>query len=420
MKMKRLSLLFILALTLTPAISLKAALHFEHIDTHGHTVTCICRGADSVAWVGTSNGLTTLAQLQCNFPFSYVRHKALNEQINEIDKDETGRLWLLTNSNRLLVYDAHRNHVITDVPAYLKQLGMPYANERLVTIGPQGRLWTSDGKNLCCYDFTDKRKQLIAMPANIGAILTIQHNDTNIFVATAHHIYGIKTPQNHVERIGKTPIPLADNRVIMVRDKEHNMWMAAENRFFKLEKGSSQWTEPGGVHHVKGIITTNTGETYVATTNYGLFIIRPGSATPVNLRQAPPNTNGLMTSHIESLYYSSKLDAVVIGYNKGGLSVVNQNNLKYAIMSLANPANQFNPADAISFAPAQGGQSFWTGTEDDGIYRLENKGEMAMLENRHRGKTVTALFTDSEQHLWTGIYNEGLTTDDGRWFFKGK
>ena len=183
MKMKRLSLLFILALTLTPAISLKAALHFEHIDTHGHTVTCICRGADSVAWVGTSNGLTTLAQLQCNFPFSYVRHKALNEQINEIDKDETGRLWLLTNSNRLLVYDAHRNHVITDVPAYLKQLGMPYANERLVTIGPQGRLWTSDGKNLCCYDFTDKRKQLIAMPANIGAILTIQHNDTNIFVA---------------------------------------------------------------------------------------------------------------------------------------------------------------------------------------------------------------------------------------------
>ena len=420
MKMRRLSLLFILALTLTPAISLKAALHFEHIDTHGHTVTCICRGADSVAWVGTSNGLTTLAQLQCNFPFSYVRHKALNEQINEIDKDETGRLWLLTNSNRLLVYDARRNHVITDVPAYLKQLGMPYANERLVTIGPQGRLWTSDGKNLCCYDFTDKRKQLIAMPANIGAILTIQHNDTNIFVATAHHIYGIKTPQNHVERIGRTPIPLADDRVIMVRDKEHNMWMAAENRFFKLEKGSSQWTEPGNVHHVKGIITTNTGETYVATTNYGLFIFRPGSATPVNLRQAPPNTNGLMTSHIESLYYSSKLDAVVIGYNKGGLSVVNQNNLKYAIMSLANPANQFNPADAISFAPAQGGQSFWTGTEDDGIYRLENKGEMAMLENRHRGKTVTALFTDSEQHLWTGIYNEGLTSDDGRWFFKGK
>lgn len=420
MKMRRLSLLFILALTLTPAISLKAALHFEHIDTHGHTVTCICRGADSVAWVGTSNGLTTLAQLQCNFPFSYVRHKALNEQINEIDKDETGRLWLLTNSNRLLVYDARRNHVITDVPAYLKQLGMPYANERLVTIGPQGRLWTSDGKNLCCYDFTDKRKQLIAMPANIGAILTIQHNDTNIFVATAHQIYGIKTPQNHVERIGKTPIPLSNNRVIMVRDKEHNMWMAAENRFFKLEKGSSQWTEPGGVHHVKGIVTTKTGETYVATTNYGLFIFHPGSATPVNLRQAPPNTNGLLTSHIESLYYSSKLDAVVIGYNKGGLSVVNQNNQKYAIMSLANPANQFNPADAISFAPAQGGQSFWTGTEDDGIYRLENKGEMAMLENRHRGKTVTALFTDSEQRLWTGIYNEGLTTDDGRWFFKGK
>ena len=128
--MTRQRTLLLLTIVCIFAARLSARPHFEHIDTHGHTVFCICRDAEGVVWAGTSNGLTTLAQLQGDHPFSYVRHEALNDQIATIEEDMTGRLWLLTYSNRILVYDARRNHVITDVPAYLKQLGMPYGNEQ--------------------------------------------------------------------------------------------------------------------------------------------------------------------------------------------------------------------------------------------------------------------------------------------------
>lgn len=418
--MLRQRILLLLAIVCTFATRLFAGFHFEHIDTQGHTVFCFCRDADGVAWAGTSNGLTTLAQLQGAYPFSYVRHEALNDQIAAIDKDMTGRLWMLTNSNRLLVYDSRRNHVITDVPEYLKQLGMPFGNERLVVIGPQGRLWSSDGKSVCCYDFKTKSKQSIALPASIGPIVALQQSGNEIFVATPDQIYGITSLQSPAEHLGKTPIPLTSNRIIMVSDKEHNIWMATDNRLFRLGKGSSQWTDLRDVHHVKGIVTTKTGNTLVATTNYGLFIFSPGSSQPTCLKQAPPNTVGLLTNHLESLYYIDELDAVVVSYNKGSFSVVTQSNEKYSIFSLANPASQFNPVDAISFAASPDGHSFWTGTEDGGIYRVDDTVDASVKENRHQGNTVTALFTDSQQRLWTGIYNEGILADDGRWFFRGK
>ncbi len=114
--------------------------HFEHIYTRGHAVHSICRDADGIVWVGTTNGLTTLAQLKSNNPFSYTRHEALNQLIDDIKKDNTGRLWLLTHANHILVYDPHRNSVITDVDSYLKSLNIPYVNERLTIIGPQGKL----------------------------------------------------------------------------------------------------------------------------------------------------------------------------------------------------------------------------------------------------------------------------------------
>ena len=142
--------------------------HFEHIDTRGHAVHSICRDSEGIVWVGTTNGLTTLAQLQSSNPFSYIRHDALNQLIIVIKKDNVGRLWLRTHANQILVYDPHRNHLITDVRAYLKGLNLPYANERLAIISSDGNLWLSYGKGVFCYDF--KKKTFKKVSAQKGAV----------------------------------------------------------------------------------------------------------------------------------------------------------------------------------------------------------------------------------------------------------
>ena len=403
-----------------------AGIHFEQIDTHGHTVYCLCRDADGVMWVGTSNGLTTLAQLQGIFPFIYTRHEALNQIIHSISQDNTQRLWLTTHTDHLLVYDAHQNKVITDVPSYLEQLGMPGINERLTLVDPQGKLWTSNGKIIYCYDFNKKELKKTSMPANSGNIMALQYSGDGIIASTANHVYSIAEPSFRIEHIGPTPQTITTHQIIMVRDKLRNLWITADNKLFRLAEGSNQWTNISEVHHVKGIVATQTGQTVVATSNYGLYIFDPIESsdagelgTPQHFTQTPPNTDGLQSNHIESLYYNDKLHAIVIGYNKGNISIATTKSDKYDINSIATAANQYHPEDIISFSLAKDGNSFWAGSEDGGMFLVENSSTMSILENRHRGSTIISLFTDSQKHLWTGIYNEGLLTDDGRRLFPG-
>lgn len=409
-------------LTLLTACALAATaatgLRFEQIDTRGHTVYCMCRDADGVVWLGTSNGLTTLAQLQSNHPFCYVRHELLKEIIQSISQDNVGRLWLTTISNRLLIYDARRNDVVTDVGKYMKSVMATDVDESLTIIGPQGILWTSDGTSIFCYDFRTKKRQKVSMPANSGKITALQSDSYGVIVATESNIYGIDVKTLKTEHVAKSPLPFSNNRIIIGRDKARTTWVAAEDKFFRLPKGESTWTDITEVHHVKGIISIESGKTYVGTTNYGLFVFDHDSAKPVNMRQAPPNTNGLPSNHIESMYFDEKRQALVIGYNKGPISIATTTGSRYTWYSLATEENQYHPEDIIAFAPSADGHSLWAGSEDGGAFLLDVNGDITLKENRYRGHTVTALFTDSRQHLWAGIYNEGLAADDGRTLFK--
>ena len=419
--------LLLLCITMLCSIAATAAgIHFEQIDTRGHTVYCMCRDADDVVWVGTSNGLTTLAQLQGSFPFIYTRHEALSQIIHSIRQDNTKRLWLTTHTDHLLVYNAQQNKVITDVPRYLERLGMPGINERLTIVDPQGKLWTSNGKIICRYDFSKKELRKTSMPANSGNIMALQYSGDGIIAATANHVYRITEPSLRIEHIGPTPQTITTHQIIMVRDKLRNLWIATDNKLFQLSEGSSQWTDISDVHHVKGIVATQSGQTVVATSNYGLYIFDPTKSSHAgergtfqHLTQAPPNIDGLLSNHIESLYYNENLHAIVIGYNKGNISIATPKGEKYDIYSLATVANQYHPEDIISFSLAKDEHSFWAGSEDGGMFLVENSADMSILENRHRGSSVVSIFTDSQKRLWTGIYNEGLLTDDGRRLFPG-
>lgn len=393
--------------------------HFEHIYTRGHAVHSICRDADGIVWVGTTNGLTTLAQLKSNNPFSYTRHEALNQLIDDIKKDNTGRLWLLTHANHILVYDPHRNSVITDVDSYLKSLNIPYVNERLTIIGPKGKLWTSNAKSVVCYDFKEKTTRNVPLPAKSGNIIALHSNGDDVFVVTQNNIYSIATPKNTAENIGTTPYPIKNNDFILKRDMGKNLWLAIDNRLLRLDRKNKEWREINDIKNVKGIVATIWGHIFVATTNYGVYEFLPGSTQPLNFRQAPPNTNGLLTSHIEAIYYSETLDAVVVTYYKCNLSVITPNTYFFNTYSLATPASNYQPEDVISIAKAADDKSFWAGTEDGGIFRMKSTGNLEILENKLRGNAITALFTDSERHLWTGIYNGGLTADNGRHFLQG-
>lgn len=383
-------------------------------------IYCIARDAEGIVWAGTSNGLTTLAQLQSNWPFSYVRHKALNEIIHSISQDNIGRLWLTTNTEHLIVYDPHRNHTITNIAAYFKSIGLGSCNERLTNIDTEGRLWATNGSAIFCYDFKNNKLEKFALPHNSGNIVALNSNEEEILVATTLSVFSISRQTHRLTALASAPTALTMQENIMVRDKNRNLWMATNNKLYRFDAKTAQWNMLNGVHHVKDMAATPTGHVYVATSNYGLFVFDNNKPeTPVNLKQAPPNTDGLLSNHLESIYYDALRQTIVLTYNKSNISIGTTQSEKYAIHRLATEANQYQPEDIISFTATGDGHSFWAGSEDGGMFRVENADNYPVVENRYRGHTVCALFTDSNNRLYTGIFNEGLYAPDGRIFCKG-
>ena len=63
------------------------------------------------------------------------------------------------------------------------------------------------------------------------------------------------------------------------------------------------------------------------------------------MKQTPPNTDGLWSNHIESLYFDQPRQALVVTYNKSDFSIGTLQNDKYSIHRLATAANQFQPED---------------------------------------------------------------------------
>ena len=402
----------------TPCAS--SELHFEHIDTHGHAVFSIFRDADGIVWAGTSNGLTTIAQLQSSRPFGYVRHEALNEIICNISQDNTGRLWLTTNSEHLVVYDARRNHTITRIDSLFRRLGLQSCREQLSCIDGSGRLWTSNGRELFLFSFKDGKKQKIALPGNHANIVALQGNNEEMLVATRTGIYSCPIHAPAPVLVAPPPIALPDNRIIMVNDKSRNLWLAADNKLFRHEAATGQWSLVDGISRVKDILATPTGHVYIASTNHGLYVVSAqGNGKPYNMKQTPPNTDGLWSNHIESLYFDQPRQALVVTYNKSDFSIGTLQNDKYSIHRLATAANQFQPEDITSFAAPPRGGYFWAGSEDGGLFRVEDAGNYPVMENSFRGHTVCALLADSNGQLWAGFYAEGLQAPDGRMHFKG-
>ncbi len=412
------SFLFLLCMLSSHAA---AGLHFEHIDTRGHTVHCIFRDADGVVWAGTSNGLTTIAQLQSNFAFNYVRNEALNETIEDIRQDNLNRLWLLSNTDQWFIYDPRRNHTISDMATYFRTIGLAHCREQLTTIDTLGRLWTSNGKDVFLYNFKNKKSRMFKLPQNSGNVVSFHTNHREMLVATSNHIYAFSIGAPAPKLIAPTPLPLRNHHTIIVSDQTGNLWLAAENKLFCLDGKTQQWNNIGNVHHVKAIVVAPTGQTYIATTNYGLYAFDQGNySAPVNLRQAPPNTDGLLSNHIENLYFDLSRQALVVTYNKSNLSIGTPLSTKYAIHRLATAANQFQPEDIISFAAPADGRSFWAGSEDGGLFRVEATDNYPVVENNYRGHTISSLFTDNRNQLWTGIYAEGLRSPDGRMLLQGE
>ncbi|MCR4853936.1 MAG: response regulator [Prevotella sp.] len=402
-------------LVILSALAAKAQpkLHFEHLNTKGHGIFCSFRDADGVVWLGTSNGLTTFAQLSGNYPFSYYRSYVLKEIINKIEQDNLGRLWLQMQSGQDVIYDAAHNTVISDIEGYLRDNKLPSGVHSKVTIDHQGRVWIGDQNALAMRDFKTSQTHRYQLNAADGPIEKMKATDKDVYVVTRHKLYAISLFTWKIRLLSATPEPMIGHEVFLSIGEGGDIWVANMNALYRLDPSTHQWRHYPEVKLMKTILPLPAGSTCVATSNDGLYMFdKEGNMS--RMQQAPPNTDGLLSNHIENVSFDNQRSMLVISYNKRGMSLAFPYGRDISFNHLSTADNQYQSEDIISVAVEAGGKSFWVGTEDNGVFRLTLDNKQEVLEHKFEKSTVTALLSDSKGQLWTGVYGSGLVAPDGR------
>ena len=389
---------------------------FEHIETNEHTIFCNFRDADGVVWVGTSNGLTTYAQLMGGYPFSTFRHPALEEIVEQISQDNLGRLWLRRQSGELIIYDAHHNQVIDDVPAYLKEQNLP-STITCSHIDMKGRAWIGSGSQLVMHDFKTSNTRSYQLPASTGEIRLLHDGGARLLAATAHHIYCVDTLSEKVRALTATPAAIEGYGNHLGSDNQGNIWLATMYCVYRFDAQSLQWKSYPDIRLSKAIITLPQGETCIASSNYGLYLFGTDGQMTEHLTQTPPNTQGLKNSHIESISYDATLKMLVVTYAKRDMTLCPLTNNGFQLLRLASANSHYQPAEVISVVAAADDRSFWAGTEDYGAFHVSLDKDHPIIEQRFNGQSVPSLFCDSRGGLWAGLFGHGLAAPDGRTLF---
>ena len=412
-------LCFLLWSMALPVHAAEETLHFDYIDTKGYAVFCVFRDAENIVWLGTSDGLITYAQLEGRVPFSYERHPQLSDIIRKIDQDNLGRLWLETQSMDIMIYSPKTNELVSSTNEYLKKFGIYVDGFFAHKTDDQGRVWIGNNNKVYMRDFKAGRTQLFMLPNTAGRVVEIDVNEREALVVTSKQIYSISFSNNRVGKVAPTPAPCYYNSTYICRDGNYNAFFSNGLSCFRYDRSKGQWANLDEVHPmVVDITAIPNGSVLIGSSNDGAYEYQKDGKMTKHLDATTADQNGLHNSHIQHIYFDKAKDMVITTYHKRGMSLYSHQENRYQIHHVAVPATNYMKEDVISIADA-GDNTFWVGTEDNGIYHVSADESHQVLENRYPGSAATMVFQDSKGRVWAGLYGKGLYASDGRVFFKG-
>ena len=391
--------------------------YFDNIDTKGYTVFCAYKDDHGIMWLGTSNGLTTYSQLTSKRPFSYLRKNELSNIIVDIEQDELGRLWLMTQANKYMVYNPCDNSLIPDVEKYLKDNGINVFYDFRLKTDSRRRLWVHKDNRLYMHDFRTHKTILFTLPKQAGRIIGIETNSKEVIAVTENSIYMVDMGTLKLRFFAKTPQKIPDQYLYMYHNQHGDLWLGTYDLMFRYDLAQRKWHQyEDEKSDIRKFEPLPGDHLYVGTTNSGIYVYDKNGRLERHITQAAPNTYGLANNHINSLYYDHKQQALWIFYHKHDFSIYSDRQQEFRERYVLSANNQYNTNDVICFCEGKGG-TIWLGTEDNGVYQVSAKGSDRVLDNRYSGNAATSILVDNKGRLWAGLYRNGLVCSDGHKYF---
>lgn len=349
-------------------------------------VRAVLQARDGYIWVATFNGVARFDGVRFKV-FNDANTPALrNSLISCLFEDDSGRLWLGSDTGELTWYDGTSFHALEVPRAWPGFPVVGFSESR------DGTLWALNRDGFLLRIRGLRGEAILGNPAGplysqvlrdqAGQVWAIRYGGALVRLVAGQEVLAREMP----------PPPAGFRTIAPAR--AGGLWLREEQRLRRWDQG--KWAEDRGVHpwgerQAVVLFESSCGEVWVGTRDNGLFVIeRDGSEHHIT------HSEGLVRDLITSIA-EDREGNIWVGSDGGGLD-----RLRRRALFMVSPPDQWQHCPVTSVSAAREG-GLWIGTEGAGVYLLR-EGQFTHLSasNTAAAKDVRTAVQDRSGRLWVG------------------
>ncbi len=380
---------------------------FYHTYTNSAIVLTMLVDSKGTAWVGTTNGLMRYEDLKRPDDMRMAMPEELRVPINLIQGIKDGRLLVETRATKKLIFDPITYNVEEINQEWLDARGIANDGPWTIKIAsrPEADALIESKGILYSVDLTsDSKAKLIKELEQPAIALSTDQNYYHILTPRKIYTYSFDT-----KKISETANPEETFAPKAMKDNKGNIWFGDKNLYhYDIKTGI--WRKLRDDLMVTEIEKAGS-DIYVGTSKSGIIHYNEGGELQGELHHNPFDINTPLSDHCELIYVDNK-DNLWVAYNKNDLSISSQSYQTTLPRHIQSLQRQFVKDDVISLLPINDAEML-AGTDGNGLHLVnpETGKEMhdkSIMLPQIGDASITALYKDSNNRLWIGIYRQGL------------
>lgn len=335
-----------------------------------HTINCLLTSQNNDLWIGTfKNGLyhkpvwnTCIMPVDLADP-KHPLHRAI---IVEIEEDQNGRIWVVTNEYELFVYDP---------------------------VSKNATQLFAHGEERCTGIVFDKKKSVMWLTTSTPQVICV--DPVSFSIVNRYNLPFKEVPKYTVD-IAKIQV-----------DEDETLWVSGYNHgLFYLPDGASTWINYPIPHF------TQTLNCFEVAPNHRIFVnMDDGTAfilSPKDKKDVcyPPNKLHFLFYRV----YISKNKDYWVNTFPFGIGVYYFKAVNTRARQLHPGAGNMEKFSILSLTPKDS-KTLWVGTDGMGsfTYNLESGNFTPITLGSRNPKVVKTIYNDRNGNTWFGHWNDGMT-----------